>query len=472
MHHRPQFHFTAEATWINDPNGLVRHRGRFHLFFQTNPFGADWGNMSWGHAVSDDLVRWEHLPIALPKRAGAAPGTVVDIFSGTVAPLSPGHHVAGVPQDAELLACYTAHVSDQRGVVGELQELAWSTDDGLTWTLHPGNPVLARDRTDFRDPRIFFDEALERWVMLVAAPAQNDIESYTSADGADWKLTGSVRHDEPGCIVECPDLALLPIDGTDEARWVLMYSIGYLDAPGSGRTVYLVGDWHDGAFRPSSGAAPRQIDGGRDFYALQLFAGMPAGTPALGIAWAGGSPYTGVIPTSPWRGTLSMPRRFWLARASDDGLALRQGPADEVRDAFGPAADPAEPVDGGFVVRWRSPLAAGSSASGVRIVDGHGGVLEVRVDAGRHVLGVDRTRAGNVDFHPLFAGVDEVELAAGSGVVVEAFVDASILEVFVADGVAAITSLCFLAPGPLRVEPFGSVDELGLRRFMAGTRPA
>ncbi len=432
--------------------------------------------MSWGHAVSDDLIRWEHLPIAMSARPRDGGGSDVGIFSGTVAAVSPVRTIAGVPDGADLIACYTAHADDGRGGVVERQELAWSGDGGTTWTAHPANPVLDLGRRDFRDPRIFFDTADRRWAMLVAAPHERVVESYASPDGVTWLPTGSFRHedpDDPGGIVECPDLAWLPVEGTDTCRWVLMYSIGHTDGHSSGRVVYRIGEWRDGTFTADDGDTPRSVDAGRDFYACQLFAGTPPGEPGLGLAWAGGSPYTASTPTAPWRGVMSMPRSFWLARVGD-GLELRQAPAATMADLFACDADPTAPVDGAFCVRWRSPLGVTAGTSGVHIRDDGGGVLELHVDGATGRLDVDRRHAGDVDFHPLFAGVDHVVLPIDSAgddageIDITAFVDASIVEVFAARGRAAITSLCFFAPGPLCVEPIGSIVDLEVRRARAG----
>jgi sucrose-6-phosphate hydrolase SacC (GH32 family) len=462
-HHRPALRFTAPSQWINDPNGLVRHGGEYHLFFQCNPHGSGWDHMSWGHAVSDDLVHWRHLPVALEMWSNAATGEDTHIYSGTVVPMSVvlgagGRRIAGVPDEADLVAYYTAHVTRADEVV-ERQELAWSCDDGLTWTLHPANPVLDRGRRDFRDPRVFFDTAADRWAMAVAAPRSHSVEFYASHDGITWEPTGVYEHPEQETILECPDLVQLRIDGTDRRAWVLLYSIGHPTNEVSGRVLYVVGEWSGGTFLAAPNTAPLPVDSGRDYFALQCFAGLEPDEDAIAIAWASSWPYAAVTPTAPWRGAMTSPRRLTLAE-TPDGVRLRQHSVLGAED--GEAVDFAM-VSGPATVRWNSSLRAGAECSGVRLVDTAGGLLEIAVDPRRGLLTTDRRGASDVSFHPSFAGVAAAVLPAIEGhpsVDVEVMIDGSVIEVFAGDGLVAQTSSCFFSTGRLRLEPFGPIDGL------------
>ena len=244
---RGQVHFSPPQQWMNDPNGMVYHDGEYHLFYQYNPYGNTWGPMHWGHAVSEDLVRWKNLPIALfPDRNGAiwSGSAVVDVNNTS------GLGTAGEPP---LVAIFTQndHLEASLGVSKQFQSqgLAYSNDNARNWTLFEGNPVLeSPDIRDFRDPKVFWYEPDEKWVMSLAV--RDHIRFYASKDLKRWELTGSFGKNQGSQVGvwECPDLIKLPIDGTDEHRYVLLVSVTDGTPNGGSGTQYFVGDFDGETF--------------------------------------------------------------------------------------------------------------------------------------------------------------------------------------------------------------------------------
>ncbi len=243
---RPDFHFTPEANWLNDPNGLVYFEGEYHLFYQYNPFGDQWGNISWGHAVSTDLVNWEQLPVALPAVGDrlAFSGSVVIDRENTA-----GFQTGALPA---MVAVYTA----AGGGGGQRQFLAYSNDKGRTWTQFGGNPVLDLFNDDFRDPKVFWHSASRKWVMVVALSSRHRIRLYHSADLKEWAFLqdfGPAGYQDG--VWECPDLFPLPVDGDpDRTKWVLQVDV----APGIPQ--YFVGDFDGNRFRADKYPAPTPDD--------------------------------------------------------------------------------------------------------------------------------------------------------------------------------------------------------------------
>lgn len=234
---RPQFHFSPPRNWINDPNGLVFYAGEYHLFYQYNPFGDRWGHMSWGHAVSRDLVHWTHLPVALAEADG------VMIFSGSAVVDGENTSGFGRPGRPPLVAIYTGH---HTGRPRQDQRLAYSTDRGRTWTPYAGNPVLDIGEADFRDPKVFWHAPSRRWVMVVAWPVQRKVRLYGSPNLKTWThLSDFGPAGATTGIWECPDLFPLPIESAPRRtrKWVLIVNIGSGAPAGGSGCQYFVGDF-------------------------------------------------------------------------------------------------------------------------------------------------------------------------------------------------------------------------------------
>ncbi len=313
---RPQYHYAAAANWLSDPNGLVWHAGEWHLFYQYNPQGEEWGHMSWGHAVSRDLAVWEELPIALEEDPGGM------IFSGSA--VIDHANSAGFGAGA-MVALYT---NAAEGISQcQSQYLAWSTDSGRTWHKYRGNPVLDIGAADFRDPNVFWHAPSARWIMVVVLAESNRALIYASHDLKDWEEYSVVYgHAAPGQVWECPLLIELPIDGENASRWLFKVDV-LRGAPGSG-AIYCTGSFDGIRFTPDS-AGWQIADHGTDFYAAIAWheprdaAGRP-----LWIGWLGNHAYQGKLPLKGWRGAMSVPRRLSLRREGER-LWLRQELASE-----------------------------------------------------------------------------------------------------------------------------------------------
>jgi fructan beta-fructosidase len=238
--YRPQFHFTPAENWMNDPNGLVYHKGEYHLFYQHNPFGNTWGHMSWGHAVSRDLVHWKHLPVAIPEEGDEM------IFSGSAVVDHRNTTGFGTRREPAMVAIYTSAYPDDQE-----QSLAYSTDRGRTWTKYAGNPVLDDADREFRDPKVFWYEPAREWRMVVVKALQRKVAIYGSKDLKSWEhLSDLGPANAVGGAWECPDLFPLPVDGNPrKTKWVMLVSLNPGAIAGGSGMQYFVGDFDGATFR-------------------------------------------------------------------------------------------------------------------------------------------------------------------------------------------------------------------------------
>ena len=320
---RPQFHFTAHSNWLNDPNGLIRAGGEYHLFFQHNPQGREWGNMTWGHATSPDLVRWkEREPALLPDRLGTMFSGSVVVDTGNTAGFQSG-------KDPALVAIYTAAGGTSRESEGQpfSQCLAYSNDQGRTWTKYEGNPVLKARGDGDRDPKVFWHAPSGRWVMplYVGVPdpsrkgrdgkpgVRNTCQFFTSPDLKSWTYTGTFA----GEVYECPGLIELPVDGNpSRTRWVLWGADG----------AYWVGTFNGLNFTAEAG--PMTGDYGPNFYAAQAWDALAERRVVL-IGWMRGGEY----PDMPFNQQMGFPLDLSL-QSSTNGVRLLKWPVPELRNLF------------------------------------------------------------------------------------------------------------------------------------------
>ncbi|MGW5660678.1 GH32 C-terminal domain-containing protein [Streptomyces sp. NPDC003758] len=261
--YRPQFHFTPAQNWMNDPNGLIYYKGQYHLFFQYNPSGNTWGNMSWGHAVSTDLVHWKQLPLAIPQDEQEM------IFSGSVVLDRNNSTGFGTKKNPPLVAVYT---SAQKASGKQQQALAYSTDGGTTWTKYYDNPVLDIGSNNFRDPKVFWYAPTQRWLMAVSLADQHKISFYSSADLKHWTHQSDFGPaGATGGVWECPDLFPLPVDGdTKKTKWVLAVNLNPGGIAGGSGAQYFVGDFDgekftsddSGTYTPPSGTVMQDFESG------------------------------------------------------------------------------------------------------------------------------------------------------------------------------------------------------------------
>jgi len=464
---RPQFHFTPERNWMNDPNGMVFFEGEYHLFYQHNPFGDKWGHMSWGHAVSHDLAHWEHLPLALAEEGG------VMIFSGSA--VVDWGNTSGFGKDGKppLVAIYTGHYTTKPL---QNQNIAYSTDRGRTWVKYAGNPVLDLKMADFRDPKVFWDEARSRWLMTVALPAEKKVHFYASPDLKEWKYVGEFGPSgATGGLWECPDLFPAVVEGGG-TKWVLIVNVNPGGPAGGSGCQYFVGEFDGNRFiadtRGSSTPPALWADRGRDFYAAVSWGDIPKGDGRrLWLGWMSNWDYANDVPTAPWRSAMTIPRELGL-RKTGDGMRLVQKPVHEFAALRGEHYH----FNGGTVPEvneWvqKNKLQSESvelsvefapsraENQGVRLFRGVSEETVVGIDRDHGRVYVDRTRSGNVGFHPKFPGKNVAPLARPNDRVrLEIFVDACSIEVFVNDGEAVLSNLVFPSRDSRGVEFFGPVD--------------
>ena len=432
---RPQYHFSPAKNWTNDPNGLVYYKGEYHLFYQHNPFGDKWGHMSWGHAVSRDMVHWQHLPVALAEENG------IMIFSGSVVvdPNTSGLCVAGAPDC--LVAIYTGHTETKQA-----QHIAVSNDRGRTWTKFTGNPVLDLNLKDFRDPKVFWHGPGKYWVMVVSLPDQHKVRLYKSANLKSWELMSEFG--PAGSTAgnwECPDLFSLPVEGKPgERKWMLSVNIMPGGPQGGSANQYFVGDFDGVRFTNANGAnVTLWADYGADFYASTSFSDIPAmDGRRMWIGWLSNWLYANDEPTSPWRGLQSFPRVLSY-RETPEGLRLAQRPIVELKRLR------------------RSPIHLTNvtlDEANRKLAAFHGQSYEIEVNGAAEVhllkdaqhetavgladtVHIDRLHSGNIDFNKDFAKPHPSVAARNRRIRI--FVDHSVVEVFANDGMTVLTDRVF-----------------------------
>ncbi|TWU02234.1 glycoside hydrolase family 32 protein [Stieleria varia] len=462
---RPQFHFSPEINWMNDPNGLVFHDGEYHLFFQYNPAGNSWGHMSWGHAVSRDLVHWQHLPLAIPESDG------IMAFSGCCVVDHKNTSGLGIGDKPPMVAIYTGH-----GHGKQVQEIAFSNDNGRTWTKYEGNPVLDLNESDFRDPKVFWHEPTKRWIMVVSLANQKVLIFYASSDLKHWQELS--RFGPAGFPSkpnwECPDLFELPVEGTDGKKlWVLEADMGSGSVAGGSGGEYFVGHFDGVSFHPIQDA--QWVDYGRDFYAPVSWSDIPdQDGRRIWIGWFNNWE-TCLIPTFPWRSCMSVPRVLSLRslqgsnESSPQRYVLVQRPVDELTKlrmksitlpTTGAAWPPKTVTQVNEVptmcFELESTLVVGTARScGFRIRTGSDEYAEVGYDSETQSVYVDRRHSGNVSFHPAFAGRHDAPTRVVDGQVrLHVLVDRSCIEVFINDGEAVISDRIFPTSQQPSIEVF------------------
>ena len=296
--YRPRNHFTPAKNWMNDPNGLVWHKGEYHLFFQHNPHGTQWGHMSWGHAVSKDLLTWEELPVAIAEGEDGA------IFSGSA-----------VSDCDDIVAIYTRHTETNQS-----QCIARSKDNGRTFVKYENNPVLDEGKKDFRDPKVF--KYQDHWIMCAAQPHDHQISFYSSPDLINWKhLSNFGPTAAIDGVWECPDL--FPLQFNNQELWVLIVSLNPGGLYGSG-TQYFVGDFDGTTFTPRySTDEPRWLDFGKDNYAGVTFSNEPNGKRIL-IGWLANWLDVKNHPATSWTTQMTIPRELALTEYNGEIVVTQQ----------------------------------------------------------------------------------------------------------------------------------------------------
>jgi levanase/fructan beta-fructosidase len=483
--YRPKWHYAAERNWLNDPNGLLYSNGVYHLFYQYNPHGDVWGNMSWGHATSTDLLTWDERPVAIPCDEQEA------IFSGSAVVDTRNTSGFGAGGAAPLVAIYTSAYSPESPHAGrQAQSLAYSTDDGATWIKYDGNPVLDRESANFRDPKVFWydGDAGSYWVMAAVEAEDRKVLLYKSADLRTWEYLSSFGPaNATGGVWECPDLFELPVDGkAGDTRWVLVVNLNPGGIAGGSAGQYFVGMFDGVRFRSESTVTEGLqaddsrmqdygwLDWGRDYYAAVSFSNAPDGR-RLMIGWMNNWQYAASTPSQGWRSAMSLVREVRLERHAGRPV-LVQAPVDPFA-SYGTelfATGPTRLTDGvrwlpseafGDVLRIDAEFRPGTSGKvGLLLRMGEAdGVPERTVLAYSSLSGelsLDRTASGNVAFHPDFRSVERVPVPLQDGLLrLTVFLDRCSVEVFAQDGLVTLTDQIFPAESSTAVGVLAEGDD-------------
>lgn len=445
--YRPAFHHTPRYGWMNDPNGMFYKDGRWHLYYQYNPYGSKWQNMTWGHSVSDDLVNWEHLPEAI------RPNGLGSVFSGSCA--VDHDNTAGFGSDA-VIALYTSAGTSQ------MQSLASSTDDGLTFNIYPSNPVLTLE-SEARDPKVFWNDSTKEWNMILAHALDHEMLIFSSPDMKSWTLQSSFGKGlgAQGGVWECPDLFELPVAGTDEKKWVLLCNINPDGPFGGSGTQYFVGDFDGKTFKADTDAAgdvsTKWLDYGKDHYATVTWSDAPDGR-RVALGWMSNWQYAADVPTMQFRSANTLPREMGLFRAPDGEVYASSAPSPELEALRGKLAAKVKkttvgrkarsfalPSENGGICEILMDIEA-SKAKTVNIVfsNSQGEKVVMQYDSAAATLSFDRTQSGITDFSEGFPAVTVTPTHEASGrITLRIFVDRSSMEVFGNDGEFVMTNLVF-----------------------------
>ena len=416
--HRPVYHHTPLYGWMNDPNGMFYKDGQWHLYYQYNPYGSQWENMTWGHSVSADLVHWEHLPTAIePDGLGA-------IFSGSA--VVDHHNTAGFGQGA-IVAFYTSAGASQT------QSMAYSTDGGLTYTKYEGNPIITSEARDFRDPHVFWNEEAGFWNLILAAGQEMFI--YSSANLKDWKFESAFGngYGSHGGVWECPDLMKLKVSGTDKEKWMLICNINPGGPFGGSATQYFVGTFDGHKFVcESKPGMTKWMDYGKDHYATVTFDNAPDGR-RCAIAWMSNWQYANQVPTRQFRSANSIVRDLGLFEYEGETYCSVV-PAKEYDAARGQrVGSPTETCEIVVTLKGDAQIML-RNAQGERVV--------MTYDAKEETFDMDRRRSGNVQFSDAFPVVTSAP-TYGKVRQLRIFVDRCSIEAFDAEGKMAMTNLVF-----------------------------
>ncbi|GAC1626926.1 MAG: levanase [Candidatus Acidiferrum sp.] len=466
---RPQYHFTPPKNFMNDPNGMVFYKGEYHLFYQYNPEGTVWGHMSWGHAVSTDMLHWQNLPIAIPEE----PGKYM-IYSGSA--VVDWQNSSGFCANTELkdrsclIAVYTAAGKDIQN-----QHVAFSNDRGRTWTNYTGNPVVNLGQADFRDPKVFWYAPQKKWVMVAVFADERIVKILDSRDLKTWKVQSSFG---PAGTAsgqwECPDLFELQVEGSAKTKkWVLIVNRNP-GAPAGGTGVsYFIGTFDGKTF---SSETPKGdmlwADSGKDFYATNRFSDLGSNDPrTIWIGWIGNWQYANVEPTEKWRGAQSIPRTLSLKRYQNQ-IRLAQSPIEETEKlrqrqwlyvsalSVGEANRQIKQASArGETLEIEAELAPEDAKEmGLRLRKGPTEETLVGISTQEKTAFIDRTRSGMVSFSKEFAGRHAVGLQGTSKVRLHIFLDRSSVEVFVNDGEAVLTDRIYPSARNQDVEIYANSD--------------
>ncbi|WP_340199843.1 glycoside hydrolase family 32 protein [Ascidiimonas sp. W6] len=446
--YRPQFHFSPSEKWMNDPNGLVYHKGVYHLFYQYYPDDIVWGPMHWGHAISKDMILWEHKPIALyPDENGL-------IFSGSAVVDKNNSSGFGSKENPPLIAIFTYHnmEGEKAGTLDfQTQGIAYSLDNGETWKKYEGNPVIPNNTgiKDFRDPKVFWHEASGKWILVLVA--KDHARIYSSNNLKKWTYLSEFgkNNGAHGGVWECPDLFPLKVADSDEEKWVLIISINPGAPNGGSGTQYFIGDF-DGNEFTSNQKEPKWIDYGTDNYAGITYNNTP-NKERIFIGWMSNWNYARDTPTQVWRSAMTLPRELSLHKINTDYFlynyplktlerVIEKGTPSKIKTANKIMLEAANFNESEVMFKTanRNFELAFSNAEG--------DVFSLYMNGAKNKFIVDRTKSGSVDFQESFGSSSHemsIEGLPEGKIELRIVMDWSSAEVFINKGQYVMTQQLF-----------------------------
>lgn len=446
--YRPQFHFSPPEKWMNDPNGLVYYDGVYHLFYQFYPDDIVWGPMHWGHATSSDLLHWEHKPIALyPDELGY-------IFSGSAVVDKTNSSGFGKSGDQPLVAMFTYHDAKKAEAGAnnyQTQGLAYSLDNGVSWTKYPGNPVIGNhDMIDFRDPRLFWDKDRNIWILILVAG--DHAKFYQSKNLKKWTLksTFGKNNGAHGGVWECPDLFKIPVEGTNDEKWVLLISVNPGGPNKGSATQYFVGDFDGVTFTPHHQDI-KWLEYGMDNYAGITYNNAP-NEARIFIGWMSNWLYGQQTPTQNWRSAMTLPRTLKLF-SENGNYHLKNYPIESFKsitkseetineiflnEVFDYKSDDLMASDISFIGNLKDDFK-------ISFANDKGEHLDILINPDEELMSIDRSQSGIVDFGKDFASKNQIQpyLPKDKEVEFRLIIDKASIEIFVQKGKYVFTNILF-----------------------------
>lgn len=426
--YRPQIHYTPAKNWINDPNGMIYLDGTYHLYYQYNPQGNGWGNLSWGHATSTDMLHWEEQPVALQ------PDALGMIFSGSA--VCDKDNTAGFGANA-IVALYTSASAAQQ------QSIAYSHDGGKTFTTYEGNPVIKNNDDNLRDPKVFWHEESKKWIMSLAKGWAGGMEIWSSPDLKRWakesefilNLTG-----RPSFQWECPDL--IPFEYNGKRKWVLIVSVNPCGPVLGSGTMYFVGDFDGKHFTADDLDYPLWLDYGMDNYAGVTW--NNTGDRHVLIGWMNNWQYADRVPCSPWRSAMTLPRELKLVEHNGTPHLTSAviGEISGIADEWNDVTSTFDAKDA-YQLHLELDL---TSNSNITLSNAQGEKFSVDINVSAKMLSVHRNSAtGVTNFAPTFSipSINAPLNTSGNKLTLDFYVDRSSVELIASDGLTSVTNLVF-----------------------------
>ena len=417
--YRPIYHHTPAYGWMNDPNGMFYKDGVWNLYFQHNPYGSQWENMTWGHSTSTDLVHWKYEGDAVE------PDALGTVFSGSA--VVDMENTSGFGKGA-VIALYTSAGESQT------QSLVYSTDNGKTFHKFEGNPIITSNVPDFRDPHMFWNEDIKKWNMIMAVGQHMEI--YSSDNLKDWKYESSFgeKYGNHGGVWECPDLMKMKVRGTGKEKWMLICNINPGGPSGGSATQYFIGDFDGHKFTcDSKPEVTKWMDYGKDHYATVSFDNAPNGR-RVAIAWMSNWQYANQVPTQQYRSGNSIPRDLGLFEYKGETYCSVV-PSPEMTAARSKKAGKKLTASCEMVVNLKGDAT-------ITLSNDKGEKVVMNYDAKAETFSMDRTKSGKMDFSKDFAAVTKAP-TYGNISQLRIFIDKSSIEALDADGKMSMTNLVF-----------------------------